>query len=140
MIAQVSLFLVVVLIGLTTSACYSQAQRKENIERFPTYEEIRGNKKEINDFVVPSTLNTGYEPIVAKTVVLDKYWNAFNYLADSTVYYLNGKQAKSQKSAKKELNGQSLEIERVSIGAVGSNGKREIEIDYRVKPRKQVLN
>lgn len=137
---QASPFLVVVLVGLTTSASYSQAQPKDNIERFPTYEEIRGNKKEINDFVAPPTLNVGYEPTTVKTVILDRYWNAFNYLADSTVYYLNGKQAKSQKNAKKELDRQSAEIKRVSIGAVGSNGKREIEIDYRVKPKMQVLN
>lgn len=115
-------------------------QPKDNFERFPAYGEIGGHKKEINDFVAPPMLNAGCVPTVVKTVILDRYWNAFNYLAESTVYYLNGKQAKSQKNVKKELDQQSVEIERVSIGAVGSNGKREIEIDYRVRPRKQVLN
>jgi hypothetical protein len=115
------------------------AQSKKVNSHFPTYEEIRGNKREVNDFVEPRTLNDDYQPVLTKTIQVDKYWNAFNYPANSTVYYLNGKQVKSQKDAKKELDEQSAGIERVSIGAVNPNGKREVEIDYHVKPVFQKL-
>jgi hypothetical protein len=111
------------------------AQSKKAKSRFPKYEEIRGNKGEINDFIEPRTLNNDYKPVLTKTIQVDKYWNAFNYPANSTVYYLNGKQVKSQKDAKKELDEQSASIERVSVGAVNPNGKRDVEIDYHVKPK-----
>jgi hypothetical protein len=110
------------------------AQSKKDSSHLPTYKEVKGNTKEIFDFVAPRTLSNNYEPISTEEIKVDKYWNAFNYPADSTLYYLNGKQVKSQKAAKKELDERSVTIERVSIGEVGPMGKREVEIDYQVKP------
>jgi hypothetical protein len=112
------------------------AQKKKDSSHFPTYEEIRGNKNEIIDYVAPRKASNDYGQVITETMILDKYWNAFNYSADSTVYYLNGKQVKSQKDAKKELDERSVKIERVAIGAVRLNGKRDVEIDYQLKPKK----
>ncbi|NIJ55231.1 hypothetical protein [Dyadobacter arcticus] len=111
------------------------AQNKKDSSHFPTYEEIRGNKSEIIDYVAPHKSSSDYQQAINETRILDRYWNAFNYPADSTVYYLNGRQIKSEKEAKKELDKRSAKIERVVIGAVGTNGKREVEIDYQVNPK-----
>ena len=79
------------------------AQNKKDSSHFPTYEEIKGNRSETIDYVAPRKLSNDDQPVITKTLTVDKYWNAFNYPADSTVYYLNGKQVKSLKAAKKEL-------------------------------------
>lgn len=111
------------------------AQNKKDSSHFPTYEEIKGNRSETIDYVAPRKLSNDDQPVITKTLTVDKYWNAFNYPADSTVYYLNGKQVKSLKAAKKELDERSVNIERVAIGAAGPKGMREVEIDYQVKPK-----
>lgn len=111
------------------------AQKKKDSSHSPTYEEIRGNKNEIIDYVTPRKASNDYRQVITETMILDKYWNAFKYSADSTLYYLNGKQVRSQKDAKKELDKRSVKIERVAIGAVRLNGKRDVEIDYQVKPK-----
>lgn len=109
------------------------AQSKKNSSHFPSYEEVRGNKKEIIDFVALQTSSNDNQPVVKKTIQVDKYWNAFNYPAGSTVYSLHNKEVKNQKAAKKESDERSVDIERVSIGAVEPKGKHEVEIDYWVK-------
>lgn len=120
-------------LALLTLASCARTQGRKDTGHFPTYDEIRGNKAETVDFVAPRALSDGYIVPPSAIVKRDKYWNAFNYPADSTTYYLNGRKAKSQKTARKELDQQPTVIERVMIGAVAADGTREIEIDYRVK-------
>jgi hypothetical protein len=109
----------------------SFAQTKKKDDNFPTYDQIRGNKAETVDYVSPA----GGEWIrVKRDVVVSPYFNAFNYPDDSVTYYLNGKKVKGRKRAEKELEVKSLNIENVSVGEVGGNGKRIIRIDY--EPRK----
>jgi hypothetical protein len=125
---------IVFVLALLTLASCARTQGRKDAGYFPTYEEIRGNKAETVDFVAPRTLSNGYVAPPSAIVKLDKYWNAFNYPADSTTYYLNGRKAKSQKTARKELDQQPTVVKRVMIGAVAADGTREIEIDYHVKP------
>jgi hypothetical protein len=109
----------------------SFAQTKKKDDNFPTYDQIRGNKEETVDYVSPA----GGEWIrVKRDVVVSPYFNAFNYPDDSVTYYLNGKKVKGRKKAEKELDERSLNIENVSVGPVGENGKRIVRIDY--EPRK----
>ncbi|NIJ52214.1 hypothetical protein FHS68_001370 [Dyadobacter arcticus] len=77
------------------------AQNKKDSSHFPRYEEIRGNKSEIIDYVAPRKSSSDYQQVITETRILDRYWNAFNYPADSTVYYLNGRQVKSKRKPKK---------------------------------------
>lgn len=109
----------------------SFAQTKKKDDKFPTYDQIRGNKAETVDYVSPAG---GEWQRVKRDVVVSPYFNAFSFPEDSVIYYLNGKKVKSKKKAEKELDEKSLNIENVSVGEVGENGKRMIRIDY--EPRK----
>ena len=117
------------LVLLILANCTGRQVRKDK-GHFPTYEQIRGNKSETVDFFAPPTISNGDVAAASTIVRRDRYWNAFNYPADSTIYYLNGRKAKNQRAARKELDQKTIIVERVMIGAVATDGTREIEIDY----------
>lgn len=85
--------------------------------------------------MAPRSFNYGYQPVTSRIIRRDKYWNVFNYSADSTVYFLNDEHVKSQGKARKELDERSAGIERVPIGAVDSKWQRRVEINYQVKSK-----
>ncbi|WP_439556853.1 hypothetical protein [Dyadobacter sp.] len=114
----------------------TSAQKARKDEAFPTYEQIRGNRKQIYDYVEPVQFSNG-NPIgeVDKPTqtLISRHHSPFSFPADSTTYYLNGKKSKSQKVAEAELLEKAGNVERVMIGEVDKKGRRVIEIDYEPK-------
>jgi len=108
------------------------AQKSKKQDTFPTYEQIRGNRNEIYDFVDPRAAAAGQKPAYK---VISPYYDAFNYPADSTTYYLNGRKVKNKKVAEAQVKEKAGNIERVMVGEVDESGMRVIEIDY--EPKKE---
>lgn len=104
------------------------AQNKKKGDSFPTYEQIRGNKKETVDYVVPR--GQGAVTLVPRETVPKTLRGAFTYDEDSVTYILNGRKVRNKKKAENEVNRTDIRIDRVSVGEVGKDGKRVIEIDY----------
>ncbi|MCE6990930.1 hypothetical protein [Dyadobacter sp. CY323] len=104
------------------------SQRQKKGDAFPTYEQIRGDKKETVDYVAPRS--QGSVGVIPRYTVRDHHLGAFTYQEDSVTYILNGRKVKSKKKAEYEVNRKDVRIERVSIGEVGKDGKRIVEIDY----------
>lgn len=113
------------LLALTLTPVFAQSQK----DRFPTYEQIRGNKEETVDYVHP---NGGSWTVVRRKMPASRYLDAFSYPDKAALYFLNGRKMKNKKSAEKELRENGGTVESVSIGPVESNGKRIIRIDYEV--------
>lgn len=124
------------LLFLTLFVPDTSAQKARKAETFPTYEQIRGNRKQIYDYVEPVQFSNGNpigEVSQPTRTLISRHHSPFSFPADSTTYYLNGKKAKSQKVAEAELLEKAENIERVVIGEVDRKGRRAIEIDYEPK-------
>jgi hypothetical protein len=124
-------------LGLST-ALFVGCGRKRVGEKginFPTYEQIRGERIYTNDIVVPQNSSNDMLPRTSRSSerIVSKYFGAFDFPADSVTYIVNGRQAKDQKSAEKEVKAYAAKIERVSISEADGNGKRFVEIDYSEK-------
>ncbi|KQS33305.1 hypothetical protein [Dyadobacter sp. Leaf189] len=114
----------------------ANAQKSKKGDSFPTYEQIRGDRREIFDHVAPVQVvdqNVAGETGKLHVPVTLRRFDAFGYPPDSTIYYLNGRKIKSQKAAEAELREKAGNVERVSIGEVDKKGMRVIEIDYELK-------
>ncbi|MCF2491069.1 hypothetical protein [Dyadobacter sp. CY347] len=118
---------------------FAQTKKKDS---FPTYEQIRGNKSEIYDFVAPQSINanpvsaipeTGKYNLIRRTNVTEHRFDVFGYPKDSVTYILNGRKEKNAKRAETELKTKSSNITNISIGAVDEKGRRVVRIDYEVK-------
>ncbi|WP_031526273.1 hypothetical protein [Dyadobacter crusticola] len=124
------------LLFLLLFAADAEAQKARKDDSFPTYEQIRGNRREIYDYVAPvqvSNRNDIHEIGPPTVRLISRHYNAFSYPADSTIYFLNGRKIKNQKTAEAELRQKAGNVERVMIGAVDEKGMRVIEIDYEPK-------
>lgn len=124
------------LLLLTLFVSDASAQKAKRDDKFPTYEQIRGNRKQIYDYVEPvQVLNSNPIGEVDKPTrtLISRHHSPFSFPADSTTYYLNGKKSKSQKVAEAELLEKAGSVERVVIGEVNQKGRRVIEIDYEPK-------
>ncbi|SKB59493.1 hypothetical protein [Dyadobacter psychrophilus] len=119
------------------------AQKKEK-GSFPTYDQIRGNKSEIYDFVAPQSIQvnptsavpeTGKYTLIKRSIVTEHGFDVFGYPKDSVTYILNGRKEKDAQRAEKEIRTKSKNITDISIGAVDSKGRRVIRIDYEQAPQ-----
>ncbi|WP_026630621.1 hypothetical protein [Dyadobacter alkalitolerans] len=117
------------------------AQTKKK-DPFPTYEQIRGNKSEIYDFVAPQSVRinpvsavpeTGKYNYIKRSILTEHGFDVFGYHKDSVTYILNGKKVKDAKRAETEIRTNSRNITDISIGAVDGRGKRVVRINYEVE-------
>ena len=131
--------LIVITLLSAFSSVFAQAKKKDN---FPTYEQIRGNKSEIYDFVAPQSIRvnatsavpeTGNYNLIKRTIVTEHGFNLFSYQQDSVLYILNGRKEKNVKRAETEIRTNSKNITDISIDETDNKGKRTIRIDYEVK-------
>ena len=134
-------FCLILIIVFTGTFHFLSAQTKKK-ESFPTYEQIRGNKSEIYDFVSPQNApgnptaavpETGKLTVTKRSIVTDHKFDLFGYPQDSVTYILNGRKEKNAKRAETEIRTKSRNITDISIGAVDAKGMRVVRIDYEVK-------
>ena len=135
---QAGIYLIVLFLTASGPA-FAQTKKKDS---FPTYEQIRGNKSEIYDFVAPQSIQvsptsaipeTGKYNSIKRSILTDHGFDVFGYPKDSATYILNGRREKNAKRAETEIRTNSKNITDISIGAVDERGKRVIRIDYEVR-------
>ncbi|MCF2498809.1 hypothetical protein [Dyadobacter chenhuakuii] len=135
---QAGIYLIVLFLTASGPA-FAQTKKKDS---FPTYEQIRGNKSEIYDFVAPQSIQvsptsaipeTGKYNSIKRSILTDHGFDVFGYHKDSVTYILNGKKVKDAKRAEAEIRTNSRNITDISIGATDAKGRRVVRIDYEVK-------
>ncbi|MCF0054006.1 hypothetical protein LXM25_28290 [Dyadobacter sp. LJ53] len=87
-------FTLVVLFVSTLHSLCAQTKKKD---AFPTYEQIRGNKSEIYDFVTPQSVpanptstvpKSGKYTLTKRSIVTEHGFDLFGYPQDSVTYIL----------------------------------------------------
>lgn len=131
-----------ILVVMLVSTFISVSAQTKKKDTFPTYEQIRGNKSEIYDFVTPQSVTanptsavpeTGKYSLTKRSMVTEHGFDVFGYPKDSVTYILNGRNEKNAKRAESEIRMKSKNITDISIGAVDGRGRRVVRIDYEVK-------
>lgn len=131
--------IIILLLTSINQLVFAQTKKKDS---FPTYEQIRGNKSEIYDFVAPQSIQasplkavpeTGKYNLIRRSIVTEHGFDVFGYPKDSVTYILNGRKEKDAKRAETEIRSKSKNITDIAIGAVDGRGRRVIRIDYEVK-------